>query len=279
MTILQNPTPMEGFLKYSPDGRMVKVVNPPKVPKFAVGLLKAYTTEQEVVDKDRAFTFSRHILPMPMSVSPVYVALRGDVPARATVNSVDQFLIIRHIYMCYCCNPHRHDYNVKTVETHDKFVADREERLFKDLDHLMKAYRAEELNQRQALESLLPMLGAFTVDLINYMELAIMETLVFKAPLTEFKTGTVDILSLDEQERKYFFETMRYFFGAKQDLRNAWMQQTNDDYKPVQFFGVDQFEERLTNTPPGEVYCGFIDLTTSMEYFKFLDFDQILTTV
>lgn len=267
---------MEGFLKFSADGHMVKATKPPNVPKFAVGLLKAYTSEKEVMEKDRAYTFSRHILPMPMRVSPVYVALRGDVATRSVVNSVDHFLLVRHIYMCYCYNPQRRDFNPKTIEEHDKFVAEREERLFADLELLINAYAKKELNQRQALESFIPMLGSFTVDLINYMELAIMQTLMFKAPLTEFKAGTLDINALLPEERLNFFQTMRYFFAAKQDLRNAWMQQTQEKYEPVTSFGLDHFEQRLTSTPPDEVYCGFLDRTTAMEYLHFLDFDQIL---
>lgn len=267
---------MEGFFKYSADGRMVKAANPPKIPKFAVGLLNAYITNSEVVEKDRAFTFSRHILPMPMTPSPVLVALRSDTPMRATVNSVDHFLLMRHVYMCYCCNSHRHDYNPKTVETHDSFVNDREDRLFKDLELLVKAVSSGELNQKQALESLLPMLGAFTVDIINYMELAIMETLVFKAPLTQFTPGSPTIMSLDEEERNRFFEMMRYFFSAKQELRNVWFKSMDDNYTPINYFGVDQFSKRLTDTPSDEVYLGFIDRTTALEYLKFLDFEDIL---
>lgn len=257
---------------------MVRPANNAEIKGFRVGILNAYMSEKEVVEKDRAYTFSRHILPMPMPVSPVYALLRG-IPTRTVVNSIDQFMILRHIYMCFCANPHMPCHKKQVVETHDQFVNDCEGRFYKDMETLVSAFKNQELNERQAIESLIPILATFTLDQINFMEIAIMETLVFKAPVTE--GSNLDLSSLNDVERVQFFQAMRLFFDAKGKIMNEMLARSRPDsdkspYVPRDFFGVGQFDARLRDTPPAEVYRGFIDRTTAMEYLKYLDFDESL---
>ncbi len=275
----------EGFFKVSdsPNGQLVVPANPVIVKDFVKQVIVAYASDEEQLRKDLSVVTYSNILPMPIMVSPLYVLLSGvDEPRRLYVNSVDMMLTLRQIYMAFVKNPYMDHFKrrakqiVKIAEEHDRMVAQRETVRDRQVDRLLEALRDKKMDDKTLLDTFCLSLASFTVDVINYMEIAIMGALQCKAPLTK---AVKEIPHMDQvfndDEKKKFVDRLCMFFTWKAQLMNANLKMTSGAKEQV-FFNTADFPRRIRETPPAEIYRGFIDRETLMEYIHYMDATDIL---
>lgn len=270
----------EGFFRLLQGETHVVPENPIIVKDFKISVLAAYSHDKEQLQKDMSFVATRHIMPMPMQVSPLYVLLRGQgIPTERYVNSIDMMLWMRQIYMAFCKNPYMDHFKkrakqiIKLTDDLDKMVADCEDVLIRQLGILVQNFATVQEDEQQTLQKMCMLLARYTIDIINFMEIAIMGALQIKCPLTPQVDSILDMNQVfNDSQKKHFIEFMCTFFDWKNTIMNAMLPEESRRI----FFNVADFPRRIRETPPEHVFCGFIDRATLREYLDYLDFDDVL---
>lgn len=250
--------------------------------KSPVNVLSVYAFRQ---DKDESirmaqYLFSREFLPMPCHNSPVLCALKPKTWHPKVADSMEilsmTYAIIRWYSECkyddwYQKNTAlvkqaREDFG-KNIEALEQTFRDKIKPIYFDL-------KEKVINEKEALTRFVNVLTFATIERIRVHETCMKQ--MFKMPDGIPLTPHDFLPDLPMMRWDDAGKFLKHYFANKEEIRHVRMERETSGYVRKRLFNVDEIPDRIQNWPRDEVWRNFFDRMTAWEYFKFLDYDDIL---
>lgn len=272
------------LLNYHKDQPLIQCArNDIKTP-VTVDVLHGYSNDETLQKQTGSYVFGKDYLLMPLMVSPLWCYIRGAVDKWVPMYSDSLATVsnFRMVIECYIRNPVPLPYYKKNQErienAYDEFLnrmSDLDEKKKIHIHQTARAYKEKQKNEKQTLEAFIGYMEKYTFDFINAMETLIIISFDLKPHLESLLTPHVScsINVLNPKDRDTVPKMTCHYFGHKQAYRNGQLalQHNEGEFKDVEYFDLEDMETRLQQFPPEEIYQGYLDRVTAMEYLKYMD--------
>lgn len=262
----------KGVLEHHPNGKLVKRANPNLKLNVDPKAFSVCNAEEKFRYDIAKWLFSRDFLPMPVEMSPVLCYISPKEWQERHSDSITVISMLRTIIECY--GALGNERSIKAIKhEYDEGIKKLEQNVIETMRKLLNQYHAAE---KDTLTEYVMCMKRWTIERIRLMEKQALGVLQYNGneDEDEFLTPFSDAPVVDMNR---FLAATQHFFQTKEQIRNGRMEKRTAEYHgEIKYFDVEAIKHRMTTMNKDEVFGGFIDRHTLLEYFRFMDYDQIL---